>query len=174
MSSHVRFTHALVALSALAVLAACGTPTPVSSQSTLSPADIDAAKAAALTLFVKVDANFWAPCPSTDNYAACPLSKAVKDRLATLDRSNYFYSGPGGHCGGDFISNSTNGLQTEPRVVSALADASAHVTVVIERANTQIPELTAVMSKEGSKWLATDLASGSGPNASIFSANPNC
>jgi hypothetical protein len=30
------------------------------------------------------------------------------------------------------------------------------------------------MTPENSTWLATDLASGTGPSSSIFSAKPNC
>ena len=177
MSSAPRFTRALLAVSAIAVLAACGTARPSASagaQPSLSPEDVDAASKAALTLFVQVAPNAWVPCPSTDRYAACPLAPAVKDRLTALVSANYFYSGPGGHCAGDFISNSTNGLQQAPRVVSAVAGANGNVTVVIERANTTIPNLTGVMARQDGKWVAVDLASGSGPNASIFATNPNC
>jgi hypothetical protein len=30
------------------------------------------------------------------------------------------------------------------------------------------------MTKQNGTWLASDLASGAGPAASIFSTNPNC
>ena len=129
MKSLPKLIGALLAVVAIAVLSACGTTRPsasVSAQPSLSPADVTAASQAAMTLFVQVDPNAWSPCPSTDRYAACPLSPAVKDRLVALVSSNYFYSGPGGQCAGDFISNSTNGLQQAPTVLSAVAGSDGH------------------------------------------------
>ena len=177
MSSPSRLIRALLSASAAVTLAACGAASPpAGSGSSHSAVDVAGAKQAALTLFVQVDSNtnVWIPCPSSDGYATCPLSAAVKDRLVALDRANYFYSGPGGRCAGDFISNSTNGLQKEPSVISAVAGSNGTVTVVIERANTSIPNLTAVMSREDQRWVAIDLQSGSGPSASVFATNPNC
>jgi hypothetical protein len=64
-----------------------------------------------------------------------------------------------------------------PVVVSAIPKTDGSVTVVIHRAGlggAVSPNLTAVMTDENGTWLATDLASGTGPDASIFSASPNC
>jgi hypothetical protein len=156
-------------------LVGCGaaTATPRVSSSTPAPVDVAGAQRAALTLFVETSPGSWGPCLSSDNYAGCPLSPTVKARLAALTSQNYFNSGPYGHCGGDFISNSTNGLFKAPEVLSAVAESNGSVTVVIQRV-TSIPNLTAVMTKGNDTWLATDLASGTGPSASIFSAKPNC
>src|SRR3989442_15668600 len=74
----------------------------------------------------------------------------------------------------DYITGTQNGLFTAPRVVSAVAGVDGKVTVVIERGSPAPPTLTAVMTNQSGTWLASDLASGIGPSASIFSANPNC
>jgi hypothetical protein len=47
------------------------------------------------------------------------------------------------------------------------------VTVVIKR-GLPPPNLTAAMTLANGIWLASDLASGTGPMASILSAKPNC
>jgi hypothetical protein len=156
-------------------LVGCGaaTATPRVSSSTLTAVDVAAAQRAALTMFVEFSPGHWGPCLSSNNYAGCPLSPTVKARLAALTSRGYFYSGPSGHCTGDFISNSTNGLFNAPEVLSAEAESNGTVTVVIQRV-TSIPDLTAVMTKGNDTWLATDLASGTGSSASIFSAEPNC
>jgi hypothetical protein len=54
-----------------------------------------------------------------------------------------------------------------------VTESDGSVTVVIGRPPARA-NLTVVMSLEGDAWLAADLASGSGPSASIFSAKPNC
>jgi hypothetical protein len=59
--------------------------------------------------------------------------------------------------------------------VSAREDAGGTVTVVIRRPATPAPpDLTVVLTHRNGVWLATDLASGSGPSASIFATNPHC
>jgi len=68
-------------------------------------------------------------------------------------------------------------LFVAPVVVSAVPSADGSVSVVIQRQGGRgvvLPNLTAVMTDENGTWLATDLASGAGPGASIFSASPNC
>jgi len=70
--------------------------------------------------------------------------------------------------------SSQNGLFTAPKVVSAVAGVDGTVTVVIERGLSAPPHLTTVMTDQHGVWLASDLASGTGPAASIFSTNPNC
>jgi hypothetical protein len=93
--------------------------------------------------------------------------------LASLTSRGYFADVPPGKCGEEYISGTQNGLNQAPTVLSALAESNGSVTVVIQRASGQ-PSLTAVMTEQNSRWLASDLASGSGPSASIFSAQPNC
>jgi len=171
----MKLIRALLSAAAVLALVGCGATTATSgvSSPTPTPVDVAGAQRAALTLFVEADPGWWTPCLSTDNYAACPLSASVKARLTELTSANYFNTAPGGHCAGDFISNSTNGIFRAPAVLSAVAETNGNVTVVIHR-ETMIPTLTAVMAMENDRWLATDLASGTGPSASIFSASPNC
>lgn len=184
-------THGLlraVLLSAAAVtLAGCGagiartsvssatttvanpSPTPASS----AIANVTVAEQAALKLF---DADpslsgHWDPCSNSNNWAACPMSAAVKMRLADLTSKGYFADGAG--CGEEYISGTQNGLNNAPTVLSGIAGGNDSVTVVIQRGSLQ-PYLSAFMTKENGTWLASDLASGSGAAASIFSAKPNC
>jgi hypothetical protein len=176
MPSTMKFFRALISVAAVLALVGCGAATATPNASTSSPIPVDAADAqrAALTLFVVLEpGKWWGPCSTANNYAACPLSTTVKTRIAELNSTNYFYTGPGGQCGGDFISNSTNGLFKAPVVLSAVTESNGSVTVVIQRV-TALPNLTATMTMENGKWLATDLASGTGSSASIFSAKPNC
>lgn len=65
------------------------------------------------------------------------------------------------------------GREPIPQVLSAVADANSNVTVIIQRGPPP-PDFTVTMSRENGKWVATDLASGTGPAASLFSAKPNC
>jgi hypothetical protein len=154
----------------------CGSPPPPSSASNPAPssAGVAGARHAALGLFVKDGPpGHWNACSNSDNWAACPLSATVKARLASLTSGGYFADVPPGKCGEKYISGTQNGLNEAPTVSSALAESNGSVTVVIQRASGE-PSLTAVMTEQNSKWLASDLASGSGPSASIFSAQPNC
>src|SRR5438445_7993282 len=79
-------------------------------------------------------------------------------------------------CGEEYISGTQNGFNNAPQVLSVVPGANGGVAVVIQRstANPRSPNLTAVMTVEGGKWLASDLASGTGANASIFAAKPDC
>ena len=137
------------------------------------PADVAGAQRAAFGLFVADTSlpGHWDSCSNVDNWAACPLSVTVKARLAELTSRGYF-SDAGG-CGEDYISGTQNGLFNAPKVLSADAAGNGRVTVVIQRAPSR-PDLSAVMTKENGTWLASDLASGTGPAASIFSTKPNC
>ena len=167
----------------LTAVAACGstqtaTATPVSTPAvktspTPKPVDVAAATEAAIGLFVADPSHkgVWYACSAADDWAACPLSATVKARLAYLVGS--FYFADNGGCGEDYISGTQNGLDNDPKVTSAVAGTNGSVTVVIQRAPSR-PNLTAVMNTEGGKWLAYDLASGTGAAASIFSAKPNC
>jgi hypothetical protein len=153
-----------------------GSPTAATPSSTLvsSPIpNVTAAEQAALHLFVADPAipGHWSPCSNSDNWAACPLSTSVKARLADLMSKGYFSDA--GACGEEYISSSQNGMNNAPTVLSALAGSDGSVTVVVQRAPGR-PNLTAVMAQQRGIWLASDLASGIGPAASVFSAKPNC
>jgi hypothetical protein len=149
------------------------TPTP-------HPVDVTAAKQSALALFVKSPrvlndpqaGYFWSSGPSSASH----MSAQVNTRFGVLQRAGFFSDAAGG-CGIDYISHTQNGLFIAPVVVSAIPKTDGSVTVVIHRAGlggAVSPNLTAVMTDENGTWLATDLASGTGPDASIFSASPNC
>ena len=168
----------VLAIAAVAALVGCGATTGTTSMSspTPTPGDIAGAKQAALGLFV-VDpstTNHWIACSNVDNWAACPLSPTVKARLADLTGKGYF--GDVGGCAEEYISGTQNGFNNAPQVLSAAPGDSGAVGVVIQRstANPRSPNLTAVMTVESGKWLASDLASGTGANASIFSPKPDC
>lgn len=167
----------LVAATALTV-AGCGSRSATSNASNPTPSptpDVSAARAAALTIFYALPGQtpeVWLPCSArAENMSACPFSSAVKDRLNALSAAG-FGSDVAPGCGEDYITATQNGLFTEPQVLSAAADTDGHVVVVISRSMS--PNLTATMTNESGSWLASDLASGSGSSASIFSAKPNC
>src|ERR1700675_3628628 len=118
------------------------------SSSTPAPVDVAGAQRAALTLFV-ADPSYpghWGPCSNSDNYAGCPLSATVKARLADLTSRNYFSSGPGGHCGGGYITSTQNAMFNAHEVLLAVAESNGSVTVVIQRVPSS-PNITAVMTK---------------------------
>jgi hypothetical protein len=153
------------------------TPSPAPSP---HPVDVAAAEKSALALFVKyplvlndLQAGYgWSGGPSSASH----MSAQVNTRLGVLQRTGFFSDGAGG-CGIDYISHTQNGLVIAPVVVSAIPSADGSVTVVIHRqgsGDVVLPNLTAVMTIEGGTWLASDLASGTGAAASIFSAKPNC
>ena len=164
----------LLSLAAVVILVGCGAPsaTTIGSSPTPTPSDVASAERSALGLFL-IDPTVpghWVACSNSDSWAACPLATTVKDRLAALTSSGFF--GDAGGCGEEYISGTQTGLDSPPTLVSAVAEANGSVTVVIKRASR--PNLTAVMSLEGDAWLASDLSSGTGPAASIFSTKPNC
>jgi len=174
----------LIPVLAVLALAGCGsTPTAATPSATpASPApsptpDTAAASAAALTIFYALpgqDPEVWVPCSQrAGDFALCAFSAAVKTRLTQLSSSGYFGDAPPGVCGEDYITGTQNGLFTAPKVLSAVANADGSVTVVIQRGPPP-PDFTATMTLDNGTWLATDLASGSGPTASVFSAKPNC
>jgi hypothetical protein len=149
-------------------------PSPATTPSPAVPGDVAGAKQAALGLIVPDPSGpqgHWVDCSQLDGWASCPLSTEVEARLDLL-RSQGYFSDVGG-CGEEYITHTQNGLNNGPEVLSAIAGANGSVTVVIQRAP-GLPNLTAVMTIENGTWLASDLASGSGPAASIFSAKPNC
>jgi hypothetical protein len=153
------------------------TPSPAPSP---HPVDVAAAKTSALALFVKFpvvlndpQAGYgWSGGPSSASH----MSAQVTTRFGVLQRAGFFSDGAGG-CGIDYISHTQNGLFIAPVVESAIVRADGSVAVVIHRQGSGgvvLPNLTAAMTDENGTWLAADLASGTGPSASIFSATPNC
>jgi len=92
--------------------------------------------------------------------------------LRALSSARLFAGGPPGKCGEDYISGTQNGLFAEPKMLSSVANSDGTVTVVIRRG----PPAPLHRDDEvrGGAWLATDLASGTGPAASSFSAWPDC
>jgi hypothetical protein len=165
----------LMAFTALTIVG-CGGPATTSSASNTTPTpDVASARAVALTIFYALPGQtpeVWLPCSArAENMSDCPFSSAVKDRLNALSAAGFGSDAPPG-CGEDYITATQNGLFTEPKVLSAAADAKGRVVVVVSRDTS--PNLTVTMTQESGSWLASDLASGSGPSASIFSAKPNC
>jgi hypothetical protein len=171
----MKVLRALVSAMAVVIFAACGGPsaTGPASSPTPTPSDLAGAERSALGLFLidPTAPNHWVACSNANNWAACPLSGAVQDRLAALTTSGFF--GDAGGCAEEYISGTQNGLSSRPQVESAALEADGSISVVIKRGASR-PNLTAVMSLEGDAWLASDLASGTGPAASIFSPKPNC
>jgi len=172
-----RLIRTLVAATALAIVG-CGSPGATSNASNSSPTqtpDVASARAAALTIFFALPGQtpkVWLPCSArAQNMSDCPFTSAVKDRLNALSAAGFGSDAPPG-CGEEYITATQNGLFTEPQVLSASAEPDGRVQVVMARVLS--PNLTATMTVESGAWLASDLASGSGPSASIFSAKPNC
>jgi hypothetical protein len=165
-------------------LASCGStsaasttsPTPVAPAASPTP-DVAAAGAVALTIFYALpgqDPEVWVPCSQQGaDFTRCPFADLVKTRLRNLSGSGFFGDGPPGKCGEDYITGTQNGLSTEPKLLSSGANADGSVTVVIRRGPPP-PDFTVTMKFDGSAWLAIDLASGTGPSASVFSVAPNC
>jgi hypothetical protein len=164
-----------ILFSAVVILVGCSAPSATTSVAspTPIPSDVAGAERTALGLFVMDPTlpRHWVACSTSDNWAACPLADPVKERLTALTSKGFFADVDG--CGEEYISGTQNGLDSAPEVLSAVVGDDGSVTVVIRRAPSQ-PNLTAVMRLEGDVWVATDLASGNGPAASIFSAKPNC
>jgi hypothetical protein len=170
----MKVLRALISSLGVMALVGCGaaTASPNVSSSTPTPVDVAGAQRAALSLFVENPsyAGNWLPCQwSVDT--TCPLSTAVKDRFVYLASTGF--GGDVGGCGEDYITGTQNGMFNAPVVLSAVAESNGTVTVVIQRVPSH-PNLTAVMTNTNGTWLATDLGSGTGPSASIFSAKPNC
>jgi hypothetical protein len=171
-----KLTRFLLAAATAVTLAGCGGPVATSNASNPSPSpDVSAARAAAITIFYTVPGQtpaVWLPCSArAENMADCPFTSAVKDRLNALSAAG-FGSDVAPGCGEEYITATQNGLFTEPQVLSATPGAHGAVTVVIARGLS--PNMTATMTLGSGTWLASDLASGTGPSASIFSAKPNC
>jgi hypothetical protein len=150
-------------------------PTPAPAAST-SSGDVTAAVQAALGIYEKAPRNrqdasagyVWGPVSDTTGH----LTPAVTARLDALRGSGYFSDRV---CAEDYVTGTQNGLPAAPTVRSAHQDPGGTVTVVIRRPATPAPpDLTVVMTHRNGVWLASDLASGSGPSASIFATKPHC
>jgi len=173
------FLGAMLVAAAAVTLAGCGaTTTSATSSGTPAPMptpDVAAARTAALTIFFAVPGQtpeVWLPCSArATNFADCPFSPAVKAGLTHM--TSVGFGGDATGCGEDYITGTQNGLMIAPRVLSAIADSNGNVTVVIQRGPPP-PNFTVTMTSENGHWVASDLASGSGPAASMFSAKPNC
>jgi Protein of unknown function (DUF4232) len=142
-----------------------------------STADVVAARKAASNILVPQPGaqGTWMGCSQlAPNFGACPFSSEIIARLNQLTRSGYFGDAPpSGVCGEDYLTGTQNGLFVAPRVLSATWNNLGIIIVVIRRGPPP-PDLTATMSLISGHWLATDLASGSGPSASIYADKPNC
>lgn len=155
------------------VLSPSSTPTPTPT------VDLAGASRVALTLFKRTPNNVndpsagytWTSVSLTAHGG--PLSTQLKARMTELNKSGYFDDR---HCGESYVVGTQYGLLTEPKVLSAHAIGNGSVTVVLERSDSHSspPNLTVVLTKQDGTWLVTDLASGTGPSASIFSVKPNC
>lgn len=174
----MRFFGALLTLAALVAVAGCGA-TPAATSATPTPAptpDVVAARTAASTIIRPLPGTpgVWVACSQlAGGFAACPFAPVLSTRLEYLSSIGYFADAPPGVCGEDYITGTQNGLFVAPQVLSAVADANGRVAVVIQRGPPPL-NLTATMTFENGLWLASDLASGTGPAASIFSAKPDC
>jgi hypothetical protein len=188
----MKFIGALLPLAALVALVGCGgtmaqtnvsSPVPTSATPSATPVpastpDMAAARTAALAIFFALPGQapeVWVPCTTggnANNFAACPFTAAIKARLNYLSSTGFGSDVPPG-CGEDYITGTQNGLNTAPQILSAVADANGSVIVIIQR-GPQPPNFTVTMTLENGLWLASDLASGTGPTASVFSAKPNC
>jgi hypothetical protein len=171
----MKLIRALMSVAAVMFLVGCGSsPTSNVSGSTPTPVDVTAARAAALTIIVPVPnaTGVWGGCTQlASDFGACPFAPVLTARLNYLSSIGFGNDVTG--CGEDYITGTQNGLFVAPRVLSTTANADGSVTVVIQR-GLPPPNFTVTMTLENSTWLATDLASGTGPSASIFSAKPNC
>ena len=179
------YVGAALAMMALLALAGCGStssaaspsPSPATSPVTSPSPNVEAARTAAAKIIVPIPGanGVWGGCAQVaSDFAACPFAPALIARLKDLSSSGYFGDAPpAGVCAEVYLTASQNGLFVAPQILSATARSDGTVAVVIDRGSPQ-PNLTVTMTQEMGAWLATDLASGAGPSASIFSAKPNC
>jgi hypothetical protein len=118
--------------------------------------------------------SIWGPCSQrASDFADCPFAPVIKARLVALQSAGFFSDAPPGVCGEDYITGTQNGLFAAPAALSATPQPNGDVVVVINRGSPP-PNFTVTMTSMSGTWLATDLASGTGASASIFSTKPNC
>jgi hypothetical protein len=166
---------AFVLAAATVALASCGGTTTAAPASPTATPDVAAASTAALTIFYAAPGQtpgVWLPCSARgSNFSDCPFSAAVVAGLNHL--TSIGFGGDVTGCGEDYIAGTQNGLNRAPQVLSAVPDANGNVTVVIQRGPPP-PDFTVTMTRDNGRWVASDLASGTGASASMFSAKPNC
>lgn len=151
-------------------------PTNPAASGTPRPAEVRAAATVALRLFVrtpdKLDdpsaGSTWSARPWRDS----PMSDRLRARLVSLQAQDWFDDR---HCREDYVTGNQTGSTQAPRIASSSGTTDGTVTVVIRPYPVTRPrDLTVVLSRDGASWQVTDLARGTGPHASIFSAAPNC
>jgi len=157
------------------------TPTsPTSPSSTpgtsVSKADVAAASAAALRLFRRTPVDLADPSAgwlwSSRPWRESPMSPDLLARLVSLQRQGWFDDR---HCGEDYVSGTQTEWPQAPTVAAAYARPDGTVTVVVRPHPVTRPrDLTVTMARIDGRWLATDLARGTGPHASIFAPSPSC
>jgi hypothetical protein len=178
-SSPKGYLVGLLSAVATVALVGCGaaSASPSVTPSATPTPDVAAARTTALTIYYALPGQtpeVWVPCSQrASDFAACPFSPAIKARLVALQSAQFFGDAPPASCGEDYITGTQNGLNTAPTALSAIAQQDGSVVVVISRGSPP-PDFTVTMTSMNGTWLATDLASGTGPSASIFSAKPNC
>jgi hypothetical protein len=163
------------------------TPTPSSSpspQPSLAPSplpsptpNLTAARNAAALIIVPLPGatGVWVGCAQVGaNFSKCPFDSSLISRLNYLSGIGYWGDAPPGVCGEDYLTGTQNGLYVAPIILSVTLLNTGSVRVVIKRGSVSPPNLTATMTLINGHYLATDLASGSGVDASIFSSHPNC
>ena len=166
----------LVALAGCGATSSATTSAPAASPVSSATPDVAAARLAAAAIIVPIPGSngVWGGCAQlAADFGACPFAPVLIARLKYLSSTGYFGDAPPGVCGEDYLTATQNGLFVAPQILSATAAANGSVTVVIDRGSPQ-PNFTATMDQVNGAWLAVDLASGTGPSASIFSARPNC
>lgn len=173
----------VLSAAALVALAGCGpnsttqsVASPMATAITSPSPDVAAARTAASAIIVPLPGTtgVWGGCTQiATNFAACPFAPTLIARLNSVSSAGYFGDATPGGCGEDYITGTQNGLFVAPQILSATGATNGTVTVVIKRGPPP-PNLTATMTLKDGVWLATDLASGTGPSASIFSSKPNC
>ena len=110
----------------------------------------------------------WVPVSDTTGH----LSSAVTARLDALRSSGYFSDRV---CAEDYLTGTQNGLPAAPTVLPPTATPAApSPSSSGDPRRPHHPDLTVVMTHRNGVWLATDLASGTGPSASIFATKPHC
>ena len=178
MTPTIKFIRCLLSAAAVLALVGCGATSAPGATAVASPTpNLAGARAAALKIIVPIPGapGVWGGCSQINsNFAACPFAPELIARLNYLSSTGYFGDAPpSGVCGEDYITGTQNGLFVAPQILSETAHSNGSVSVAIQRGS-QVPNFTATLSSQNGTWLATDLASGTGQAASIFSAKPNC
>jgi hypothetical protein len=146
------------------------------SASTPAAPDVAAARRAALAVYVRSPNNtadpsagfVWGPAPSSTS----PLAPRVVERLTLLTQQGYFGDA---RCGENYLLGNQVGFDVAPVVVSTRLRADSSVMVVVRGSLAGAHrDLTMTLTQVEGRWQVVDLARGTGPHASIFSATPTC